>query len=155
METSILDAQLLNSSYAWLAADGALAERPRLDAMQYGTGPFQRLYETARGWLCVSVADVAAQWRCLAVLDCDRVSQSDDVVDAMCAAFRTADADTWSARLDAAEVPNEVCSDTFALGLFDDPDMIAKRFVTGYPQPVVGHLEQMGVLSTSPPPLHG
>ena len=146
VETSILDAQLLNSSYAWLAADGALAERPRLDAMQYGTGPFQRLYETARGWLCVSVADVAAQWRCLAVLDCDRVSQSDDVVDAMCAAFRTADADTWSARLDAAEVPNEVCSDTFALGLFDDPDMIAKRFVTGYPQPVVGHLEQMGVL---------
>ncbi len=146
VETSILNAQLLNSSYAWLAGDGTPAERPRLDAMQYGIGPFQRLYETAQGWLCISVADASAQWRCLAVLDCDQLSDSDAVVDAMSAAFSTADADTWSARLDAAGVPNEVCSDTFALGLFDDPDLIASRFVTGYPQQVVGHLEQMGVL---------
>ena len=145
-ETSILDAQLLNSSYAWLAGDGTPAERPRLDAMAYGTGPFHRLYETAKGWVCVSVADASARWRCLAVLNCDQLSDSDHVVDAMSAAFRTADAETWSARLDAAGVPNEVCSDTFALGLFDDPDLIASRFVTGYPQPVVGRLEQMGVL---------
>lgn len=146
VETSILDAQLLNSSYAWLAGDGTPAERPRLDAMQTGTGPFRRLYETAQGWICISVADAPAQWRCLAVLDCERLSDSDDVAAAMSAAFRRASADTWSARLDAAAVPNEVCSDTFALGLFDDPDLIASRFVTGYPQPVVGHLEQMGVL---------
>jgi crotonobetainyl-CoA:carnitine CoA-transferase CaiB-like acyl-CoA transferase len=146
VETSILDAQLLNSSYAWLAGDGTPAERPRLDAMQFGTGPFHRLYETAQGWLCISTADASAQSRCLAMLDCDQLSDSDDVVATMCAALRTADAHTWSVRLDAVGVPNEVCSDTFALELFDDPDLIASRFVTGYPQPIVGHLEQMGVL---------
>ncbi|CAA0136672.1 CoA-transferase/lyase DddD [Mycolicibacterium vanbaalenii] len=146
VETSILDAQLLNASYAWLADDGTAAPRSHLDAMQYGTGPFRRLYDTAEGWLCIAASDEGAQRRCLVELGGAHLANSTDLAATMAAVLRTETAASWSVRLDAAGVPNEVCSDRFALELFDDPDLRASRFVTGYPQPVVGHLEQLGVL---------
>ena len=159
VETSILDAQLLNASYAWLMGDGTPAQRPRLDAEQFGTSAFRRIYETKQGWLCISAEAESAWCRCLSVLGCDalaadpalgtaagRLEHESRLATAIASALRTATAAEWSAQLDVAGVPNEVCSDTFALDLFDDPDLRRSRFVTGYPQPVVGHLEQLGVL---------
>lgn len=159
VETSILDAQLLNASYAWLAGDGRSAERPRLDARQLGTSPFRRLYETARGWICLA-ADSGDAWRrCLSVLGCedlvdepsgtaptDSHRHAPRITDAIAARLRGAGAAEWSTRLDAADVPNEVCSESFALSLFDDAELRRARFVTGYDQPIVGHLEQFGIL---------
>ena len=159
VETSILDAQLLNASYAWLADDGRSAERPRLDAQQLGTSPFRRLYETARGWICLA-ADSGDAWRrCLSVLGCedlasdpqlttpaDRLRHAARITHAIAEQLLSASAAEWSERLDAADVPNEVCSESFALNLFDDAAFRKTRFVTGYDQPIVGHLEQLGVL---------
>ncbi|MGA7052059.1 MAG: CoA transferase [Mycobacterium sp.] len=159
VETSILDAQLLNASYACLMGDGTPVQRPRLDAEQFGTSAFRRIYETKQGWLCIS-AEAENSWcRCLSVLGCDalaadpalatvagRREHESRLVTAISSALCTATAAEWSARLDVAGVPNEVCSDTFALDLFDDPDLRRSGFVAGYPQPVVGHLEQLGVL---------
>lgn len=159
VETSILDAQLLNASYAWLAGDGRFAERPRLDAQQLGTSAFRRLYETAQGWICLAADSGDAWCRCLAVLGCvdlandpiiatpaGRLRHAPRISEAIAASLRGASAVEWSTRLDAADVPNEVCSESFALNLFDDMDLRRNRFVTGYDHPVVGHLEQLGVL---------
>jgi crotonobetainyl-CoA:carnitine CoA-transferase CaiB-like acyl-CoA transferase len=150
---------LLNASYAWLASDGKPAGRPRLDAGQFGTSSFRRLYQTAVGWLCISAESENTWRRFLSVLSCDaltsdptlatqaaRLQHQPRVDEKISAALRTASAAEWSTRLDAAGVPNEICSETFALELFDDPELRRNRFVTGYPQPIVGYLEQLGVL---------
>ncbi len=54
-DTSIVNAQLLNTSYAVARADGTGFERPRIDGMQLGRNALNRLYETRDGWLCLSV----------------------------------------------------------------------------------------------------
>ncbi len=54
-DTSIVNAQLLNSSYAVARPDGTGFERPRIDGMQLGRNALNRLYETRDGWLCLAV----------------------------------------------------------------------------------------------------
>ena len=61
-------------------------------------------------------------------------------------AFRTRSAAQWFASLDAAGVPSEVSSPDFVLGLFDDPEMIDKGWVAKYRHPIVGDMEQFGLL---------
>jgi len=57
--SSLLGASLLTSSETHLTADGTLAPYARLDAMQMGVGPGDRIYQAADGWLAL-VADEAA-----------------------------------------------------------------------------------------------
>ncbi len=53
VDTSIINAALLNTSYAVATPDGKGFERPKIDGMQYGYSAGHRLYETKQGWLCV------------------------------------------------------------------------------------------------------
>src|SRR5690606_1089964 len=69
VDTSIVAAGLVNTSYAWVPEPGSYAtgssdpsgpsgrvpDRPRLDRDQLGLGPLYRLYRTAAGWLCLAV----------------------------------------------------------------------------------------------------
>ena len=142
----------------WQATGGP---RIVLDSTRSNWEParFRRLYETARGWICLA-ADSGDAWRrCLSALGCDdlagdpslataadRLRHAPRIADAIAAHLRNATAAEWSIRLDAADVPNEVCSESFALNLFDDIELRSNRFVTGYDHPVVGYLEQFGVL---------
>src|SRR5205814_3307731 len=69
VDTSILNAAMLTTSYAALTADDQPLPRPRLDAMQLGLSSLYRLYDTADGWLCVAVV-TDAHWEALvAALD--------------------------------------------------------------------------------------
>ena len=58
MRTSILYAQLLNASTAWISP-GRVGRRrpPKLDAESYGWNALYRLYNTAEGWLCIAAFD--------------------------------------------------------------------------------------------------
>src|SRR3569833_994445 len=55
VDTSIIYAAMLNTSYTYLRADGSEPDRPRLDAGQHGLGAGYRLYETAAGWQCLAL----------------------------------------------------------------------------------------------------
>ncbi len=58
VRTSILYAQLLNASTAWISPDRAVrADRQQPDAEEYGWSALYRLYRTADGWLCLAVLD--------------------------------------------------------------------------------------------------
>jgi crotonobetainyl-CoA:carnitine CoA-transferase CaiB-like acyl-CoA transferase len=131
LDTAILYAHLLNTSMAWVHADGTAAERPVLDAMQTGWSDRYRLHETADGWLCVALV-------------------TDEQVDAFARLtagdLSTRTAREWFAVLDAAGVPCEVADPDFVLSLFDDPEMIAKRWVASYEQPLVGRMDVAGLL---------
>jgi crotonobetainyl-CoA:carnitine CoA-transferase CaiB-like acyl-CoA transferase len=159
VDTSILNACLLNSSYAWLTEDGRAAERPRLDAEQLGITALYRLYETRDGWLCLAaLTDAHWQHLCKAVGRDDllgdlrlataagRLEHDAELWSTLETTFATRTAAEWFDLLDAADVPCEVSDDTFALGVFDDPELIERTWVTSYHQGLVGKLDQVGLL---------
>jgi crotonobetainyl-CoA:carnitine CoA-transferase CaiB-like acyl-CoA transferase len=146
VDTSIMYAQLLNASIAWSLADGSRhGDRPRLDAMQLGTHAAQRLYETADGWLCIAAVTDEQRGALASVLGVDKVADS-TAFDALEPVFRARSAAQWFATLDAAGVPCEVSNPDFVLGLFDDPEMIDKGWVTKYRHPIVGEMDVLGLL---------
>jgi crotonobetainyl-CoA:carnitine CoA-transferase CaiB-like acyl-CoA transferase len=131
LDTAILYAHLLNTSMASVRSDGVANPRPMLDAMQTGWNDRYRLHETADGWLCVAL-----------------------VTDAHAAAFEKLtsgqlggrSARDWFEVLEEAGVPCEVADPDFVLGLFDDPEMIEKGWVTSYRQGLVGQMDMFGLL---------
>jgi crotonobetainyl-CoA:carnitine CoA-transferase CaiB-like acyl-CoA transferase len=158
VDTSIVYTQLLNASSAWVSADGRhTPERPHLDAMQLGVSALCRLYRTSAGWLCLAAA-TDDHWdrllRALGETDLGRDPRFDSAEarsshDGELAAtlepvFATRPAGYWVEALDAHGVPAEVSSETFALTLFDDPEMIERGWVTTMEHPLVGKLAMIG-----------
>ena len=133
LDTSIVYAHLLNTSMAWVHADGTPGNRPRLDAQQLGWSDRYRLHETADGWLCIALVsdDHLASFQRI-------TSGGSDL--------RSRTATAWFEELDANGVPCEVVDPDFVLGLFDDPELIEKGWVTSYEQPRVGNMDVFGLL---------
>lgn len=159
VDTSIIYVHLLNASAAWVGADGAAPERPHLDGLQLGLSATYRLYETAEGWLCLAVEsdeEFAALCRGVGRSDLgadprfgtatDRAAHDGELAQALAVVLAERTAAEWFSVLDAEGVPVEVSSDTFALGLFDDPELIAKGLVVSHQHPLVGRLEMFGRL---------
>jgi crotonobetainyl-CoA:carnitine CoA-transferase CaiB-like acyl-CoA transferase len=154
VDTSIVAACLVNTSYAFVAADGtgAAASRPRLDRDQLGLGPLYRLYRTGDdGWLCLA-AVTDAHWDALRRAlgpdgpGPDGRSDPEALAELLKRVFAKRSAAEWFEVLDGAGVPCEVSSPTFALEVFDDPELAAKGWTVSYPHPAVGRVDQLGTL---------
>jgi len=156
--TSIVNAQLLVSSGVIACADGTGFARPRVDAMQYGFSALHRLYECADGWLCVVATEEGHAEALCSVLGVVRAVDDGELARRLEARFRTKSATAWSAALDAAGVPVEVCDPEFALRLHDDPEAQKRRLTVSYQHPFVGKLDQIGLvyaLSETPGRIQG
>jgi crotonobetainyl-CoA:carnitine CoA-transferase CaiB-like acyl-CoA transferase len=158
-DTSIVNAQLLNTSYALARPDGSGFERPRVDGLQLGFSATHRLYQAASGWLCLVLASeehwkhfcAAIQLEGLAADERFRTVDARARHDAQLALilesrFRDRPAAEWFQALDAAGVPVEICDPGFALRLHDDPEFTQRGWVTSYQHPFVGRLDQVGLL---------
>ncbi|PTD19969.1 CaiB/BaiF CoA transferase family protein [Sphingomonas fennica] len=147
VDTSIVNACLLNTSYAVAKPDGAAVPRLRLDKDQTGYSAHYRLYQAADGWVQVAaITDTEKQ-------AFDGLAGSDPV--AFFAGRAVADA---LAALAAAGVPAELSDDTASLRLFDDPVLRQRKWTTDYHDPAVGKLEQIGLtyeLSGTPGVIQG
>jgi crotonobetainyl-CoA:carnitine CoA-transferase CaiB-like acyl-CoA transferase len=139
IDTSIINAALLNTSYAVATKDGKGFERPRIGGDQVGYGPFHRIYETNAGWICV-VAQTEAQRA--ALLKTVGAGDAKSIGDKL----KGDSAANWFKKLDAAGVPVEVCDEEFSRKLHDTPDFQKSKSVVSYPHPVVGKLDQIGLL---------
>ncbi|MDE0853773.1 MAG: CoA transferase [Nevskia sp.] len=159
VDTSIINAALLNTSYAVATPDGKGFERPKVDGMQYGYSAGHRLYETKQGWLCVLLLNQSHWDELLTVLglpelvtdprfcsDEARRKNDEALAGRIADRFKTATAAEWFARLDAAGVPLEIVSEDFSLKLYDNAGFQKRQWVTSYPHPVVGKLDQIGLL---------
>jgi crotonobetainyl-CoA:carnitine CoA-transferase CaiB-like acyl-CoA transferase len=158
VDTAIVNAHLLNCSYAIAHPDGRGVERPHLDAQQLGLTALDRLYETADGWLCLVVAN-EEQWDRLCLMmrlesleanprfaTAEARTRNDGVLAGLLETeFRKRSAAEWFADLDSAGVPCEISDPEFGLRLHDDPEMIRRRWVVSYPQYYVGKLDQIGL----------
>jgi crotonobetainyl-CoA:carnitine CoA-transferase CaiB-like acyl-CoA transferase len=158
-DTSIVNAHLLNSSYALTRSDGSGFERPHIDGQQFGYSATHRLYETAAGWLCLVLA-TGAHWErfCsaagLAELRAEarfataaaRAHNDAELARLIAAKMREQTAAEWFAALDAAQVPCEICDPEFSRRLHDDAEFKKRGWVASYPHPFVGRLDQIGLL---------
>jgi crotonobetainyl-CoA:carnitine CoA-transferase CaiB-like acyl-CoA transferase len=151
LSTSILAACLLNTSYAWVDAEtGEGVDRPKVDALMFGTGPRTRLYETADRWICLAVQD-DAQWSAVErSLDIDGLTamENDRSIEALTTSLRALSASEAFRLLDDAGVPCEIEDDQFSLRLFDDPQFRDAGLVTTMHQAQVGRFDQFAHMWT-------
>jgi crotonobetainyl-CoA:carnitine CoA-transferase CaiB-like acyl-CoA transferase len=158
VHTSILNVCMLFNSYTYARPDGTGPERDRIDAGQHGFSALQRLYETAHGWLCVFVTD-DDQWPALCrAVDAEHLLADPRFTDAgtrraadadlaaeLTARFATKDSEYWFGVLDAAGIPCEIASSTFARELFDDPEMHRRGWVVRTPHADLETVEHVGM----------
>ena len=159
VDTSIINAALLNTSYAVARPDGSGFERPKIDGLQYGYSAGHRLYETRQGWLCI-VAVTPGHWDALLAVtglsglaidprystpEARRLNDA-ALAERIAAQLKTDDAAGWFTRLDAAGVPVEIVAEDFSQKLHDRREFQERRWVVSYPHPHVGKLDQIGLL---------
>jgi len=140
VDASIVNASLVNSARVFTTPDGRCFDRPKLDADQTGLSALYRLYRCADDWLCLGVFS-ETEWGGLTdavpqLADDPRFSTAarraanDEALSLVLReAFATESAHHWFDRLDGAGAPCEICSSTFSQTLFDDPDLIARKWV--------------------------
>lgn len=171
VETSILYACLLTASNNYVDANGVESDRPKLDKSLLGFSALQGLYETAAGWLTIT-AITDDHWNALTrVLGNEALVSTADFADAsgrrandavlrkeLETILATRPAQEWRELFDAAGIPAEVSDPEFSRHVFDDEELIARKWVTSYPQPLVGTFEQTGLgfdLSDTPGVIQG
>jgi crotonobetainyl-CoA:carnitine CoA-transferase CaiB-like acyl-CoA transferase len=149
VSTSIVNAQLLHTSYAWIHADGTPADWDHVDGDQVGLSPFYRLYACADDrWLFVA-AQQAEHQSCLGRAVGDDLAELDDaekVAATLETRFLERPATEWFDVLDAAGVPVEIVDEEFCRALFDAPDFRAVRLVAETWVSGVGRFEDPGLL---------
>jgi crotonobetainyl-CoA:carnitine CoA-transferase CaiB-like acyl-CoA transferase len=152
--TSIVNAGLLHTSYAWIDADGAAGDWSRVDAGQHGLSSCYRLYRCSdERW--IFVAAVKPEHR--AAL-CSVVGEPEAVLDdlaklgtALEQHLSTRTAAEWFQALDTAGVPVEVVDEDFCRTIFDDSHARASGLISETWAGAVGTFEDPGLLVT----LHG
>lgn len=158
VDTSIVNAGLLNTSYAVARPDGTGFERPHIDGQQFGYSAGHRLYETADGWLCLVCVEQSHWDELFAVLGLPELVAdarfADDAArrandEALCAVlaetFMQKPAAVWFEALDAAGVPVEVEAQDFGTTLHDQDWIKQRGWSVSYDHPHVGKLDQIGL----------
>ena len=149
VSTSIVNAQLLHTSYAWVHADGRAGDWRHVDGGQYGLSPFHRLYECGDDrWLFIAAEQPDHRARMITALGhgagaLDEAASSSATLERL---LRERPAAEWFAVLDAAGVPVEVVDENFCRDLFDDPEARSGQLVAETWAGGVGRFEDPGLL---------
>ena len=118
----------------------------RLDPLQMGVGPFDRLYETLDGWVCV-VAPTDDERAALArTMRIERTDDDDRQTDRLRTAFAGVQTTAVVADLTAAGVAavEPVVRNMHAF--MNDPEQRATGRVAELPHPRLGNVRELGVL---------
>jgi crotonobetainyl-CoA:carnitine CoA-transferase CaiB-like acyl-CoA transferase len=151
VSTSIVNAGLLHTSYAWIHADGSGPDWGHVDQGQHGFGAGYRLYECADDtWIFIAAIQPVEQRRLIGAVGEDESLLDDPVklAAALEARFRERTAAAWATILDDARVPAEVVDETFCRTVFDDPDARADQLISETWAGAVGRFEDPGLLVT-------
>jgi crotonobetainyl-CoA:carnitine CoA-transferase CaiB-like acyl-CoA transferase len=146
--TSIVNAGLLHTSYAWIHADGTPGDWAHVDGGQFGLSPYYRMYACADGrWLFLAAVSGEERSRLSGVA----VGLDDEVPDAeaaelLASLFSGKPAAEWFAALDEAGVPVEIVNEEFCRTIFDDPEARRLHLVSETWSGGVGKFEDPGLL---------
>ncbi len=128
---------------------GEVMGAARLDTLQYGFGPFERLYRTADGWICVAALEEADRAALAQVLETD-------LADVMAARIEQKETAAWLSAFEAAGVPavEPVARHTHAF--LNDPENRRTGRVAECLHPTKGNVRELAHLvrvsgSANPP----
>lgn len=135
VDTSIINACLLNTSHSVAKPDGSSVERPRLNPDQTGYGDYYRLYKCADSkWIQVA-----------AITETHRSAFDALAGENKIAAFAGRGSDGLMVDLHKARVPAAISDAEASRRLFDNADYKAKNWTVEYEDRYVGKLEQIGL----------
>jgi crotonobetainyl-CoA:carnitine CoA-transferase CaiB-like acyl-CoA transferase len=149
VSTSIVNAGLLHTSYAWIHADGRPADLEHVDGGQYGLSPWYRLYQCAdERWLFVAAVGDEHRRQLGITLDRNGLESEDaeKVAAVLSGQLLTDSSSVWFARLDGAGVPVEIVDENFCKTLFDDSEARELGLVSETISGSVGRFEDPGLL---------
>jgi crotonobetainyl-CoA:carnitine CoA-transferase CaiB-like acyl-CoA transferase len=148
VSTSIVNAGLLHTSYAWIHSDGTEPDWGKVDGDQFGLSPYYRLYRCALGeWIFLAAITEDARTTLRSLLPDAPSGDDDELVAAWLASyFVSAVATEAFAALDGAGVPIEVVDELFCRNLFDDPEARRLGLVSETWSSSVGRFEDPGLL---------
>jgi crotonobetainyl-CoA:carnitine CoA-transferase CaiB-like acyl-CoA transferase len=166
--TSIINACLLTTSFAYSTADGAAVSRPQVDLHQRGLSALHGLYQLADAWLCIAIFSPDAWPDLCAVLAAPelrddprfatpeaRASNDAALRDALEPLFARRTSAELVPAFEKMRLPGEISSQTFPAELFDDPLIAQRGWIATANVPGVGRLEEPARLidfSVSKPP---
>lgn len=135
VDTSIVNACLLNTSYAVSKPDGTPVERPRLNFDQTGYGDYYRLYQTEDNkW--IQVAAIRPEHKsAFDILAGDNKSSS----------FLARGSKELMIDLKSAGIPAAISDENASKRLFDNKEYKTKKWTVEYHDRHVGKLEQIGL----------
>jgi crotonobetainyl-CoA:carnitine CoA-transferase CaiB-like acyl-CoA transferase len=148
VSTSIVNAGLLHTSYAWIHADGSEPDWGHVDGDQFGLSPYYRLYQCALGgWIFLAAVtdQMRATLRCV-LPDAPTRDDPESVASWLSSYFSSTVAAEAFHALDDAGVPIEVVDEYFCRDLFDDPEARRLNLVSETPSRNVGRFEDPGLL---------
>jgi crotonobetainyl-CoA:carnitine CoA-transferase CaiB-like acyl-CoA transferase len=149
VSTSIVNAGLLHTSYAWIHADGTPAEWGHVDGGQFGLSPYYRLYQGSdQGWLFLAAVTPDERAKLGTVVSGLGGVTGDSEKEAalLTSEFGGRPVAEWFAQLDEAGVPVEVVDEDFCRTIFDDPEAKASQLITETWSGSVGRFEDPGLL---------
>jgi crotonobetainyl-CoA:carnitine CoA-transferase CaiB-like acyl-CoA transferase len=149
VSTSIINAQLLSTSYAWIRSDGTPGDWRHVDGGQYGLSPYCRLFRCRDNqWIYIAAERPEQQARLLLALAIDVDPADEDATLSVRLEGRMGErpAAEWFAVLDAAGVLVEMVDEEFCRTLFDDPEARSAQLVAETWAGGVGRFEDPGLL---------
>ncbi len=154
VSTSIVNAGLLNTSYAWIRADGSEPDWGHVDEDQFGLSPHYRLYECGDGrWVFLAAVTDAQRAELRSTIPGppaqeDKESQEGKEADAAWLASYFASVPSREAfeLIDGRGVPIELVDEYFCRNLFDDPEARRLHLVAETWSRSVGRFEDPGLL---------
>lgn len=132
--------------------DGSVLGADRLDPLQFGVSALDRLYQTADGWLCISVENSEETSALMAITGCELLSrcttaESRREVDyelgmALADILASKPTEYWRARLDEHGVPCAQPKPFNNRAFMRDPENISTRRVAVVEHPEEGHIRE-------------
>jgi crotonobetainyl-CoA:carnitine CoA-transferase CaiB-like acyl-CoA transferase len=146
VENPQLNATMGHMAHAVRRPDGTVIGAGRLDPLQMGFGPFERLYETADGMVCLVAYDEKDRAAAVAALGVDRIDADDEQAYAIMAAVgdrSTADVIT---ALTGAGVAAVAPVGRNVHNFMNDPEQRRLERVAEVPHPVKGNVRELHAL---------
>ncbi len=148
VSTSIVNAGLLHTSYAWIHSDGTTPDWGHVDGDQFGLSPYYRLYRCAHGgWVFLAALTSEARANLQTLLPgAPRADDDEAVAEWLGSYFEGTVATEAFAALNDGSVPIEIVDEFFCRNLFDDPEARRLNLVSETQSSSVGRFEDPGLL---------
>ena len=141
VDTSIINAALLNTSYAVAKPDGTAFKRPLLDANQTGFGIYHRLYKTAdQEWIQIAAHSEKERQKFINILGLTGDIKETDAE----YTFSQKTAKEWMKHFETENIPAEISDKEASRLLFDNQDYKDRNWTVKYQHHTIGSLEQIG-----------